>query len=466
MFGPVGWRARTRQTIAVGAQADGTLVALRNDTITQTSTFDEFTETACLPARMLYACPNNATTHRLVKCDIGTPSYMRAPGFAPGTFALESAMDELAYELKMDPLALRQKVYAERDPEKNRPWSSKSLRECYRLGAERFGWDKRKPEPRSMQDGNMLVGWGMATSVYPTHRAESSASARMRQDGTALVESGTQDLGTGTYTVMTQIAADALGVSPDRVIFRLGDTEYSETPVSGGSQTCASTGSAVHLAARALRDKLIKMAVADARSPLYQADAGDVVAEDGRLVSTRDRSRSETYQDLLYRNGQQEVEAHADARPGPERDQYSMYAFGAQFAEVRVDKDLGRPRVSRMVGVFAAGKILNAKTARSQFIGGMVFGIGMALYEQTVMDDRHGRVVTNNLAEYLVPVNADVPAIEALWVDEVDEHVNPIGVKGIGEIGTTGSAAAVANAVYHATGKRVRDLPITLDKLL
>jgi xanthine dehydrogenase YagR molybdenum-binding subunit len=415
---------------------------------------------------MLYPTANNETSHRLVKSDIGTPSFMRAPGEAPGTNTLEIAIDEMAYALKMDPLEFRLKNYADQDPDKNRPWSSKSLRECYRVGAERFGWSKRRPEPRSLREGHTLVGWGMASSVYPTRRSASSAVARLHKDGSIIVEAGTQDLGTGTYTIMTQIAADAIGVHPNQVTFRLGDTEYPETPVSGGSQTAASTGSAVLLAGRALREKLIQAAVSDKSSPLYNLGAQEVEIDGGKLYARGTPSRAETLAQLMERQSQAVLEGHGDAHPGDERDRYSMYAFGAQFAEVRVDEDLGEIRVSRMTGVFGAGKILNPKTARSQFIGGMVWGISMALHEHTMMDDRLGRFVNNNLAEYHIPVNADVPEIDASWVDEVDEHVNPLGVKGIGEIGVTGGAAAVANAVYHATGKRIREYPITLDKLL
>ncbi len=466
MFGSLGYRPQTHQEVAAGAAADGTLLALRHDTITHTSSFDVFVEPASLTARMLYNSANNSTSHRLVRTDTGTPTFMRAPGECPGTYALECAMDELAYALKMDPVALRLKNYAEEDPDKDRPFSSKSLRECYKLGADRFGWEKRTPEPRSMRKGNQMIGWGMATSLYPTHRSASSAVARLRADGTALVEAATQDLGTGTYTIMTQMTADALGLSTAQVVFRLGDTAFPETPISGGSQTAASTGSAVHLAGLALREKLTQMAVSDSSSPLYQASVQDIVIEEGRLMLKDNRQRGETYQAMMQRQGKKEVEAHADTKPGEEQKKYSMYAFGAQFAEVHVDADLGQIRVSRMVGAFAAGKILNPKTARSQFIGGMVWGISMALHEETKLDERLGRIVNNNLAEYHVPVNLDVPAIEALWVDEKDEHVNPIGVKGIGEIGNTGAAAAIANAIFHATGKRIRDLPITLDKLL
>lgn len=466
MFGMLGFRSETRQAMRAGAKRDGTLTALSHDTICHTSTFDQFVESASLPSRMLYATPNNSTSHKLLRSDIGTPSFMRAPGESVGTYGLEAAMDELAYELKMDPVELRLKNYAEIDPEKHLPWSSKSLRECYRMGAERFGWSKRLPEPRSMRQGNLLIGWGMATAEYPTRRSASNASARLNADGTFSVDAGTQDLGTGTYTIMTQIAADSFGVPAHRVKFRLGDTLLPQTPVSGGSQTAASTGSAVYLAAQALREKLIQTAVSDPQSPLSGVNAQDVAMENGRLSSRSNPSKGETFAELLSRRGQPYIEAQASAKPGSEKERYSMYAFGAQFAEVHVDADLGHIKVARMVGCFGAGRILNAKTARSQLMGGMVWGISLALYEEAHTDYRLGRWVNNNLAEYHVPTNADVGQIEVLWVDEKDDHINPLGAKGIGEIGITGAGAAIANAVFHATGKRVRDLPITLDKVI
>jgi xanthine dehydrogenase YagR molybdenum-binding subunit len=466
MFGSIGWRSRTRQTIALGVGRDGTLTALHHDTVAQTSSFDEFAEAAGRPTRMLYASPNLATRHRLVRADIGTPSYMRAPGWAPGTYALECAMDEMAVALGMDPLEFRLNNYAGHDPETDHLWSSKALRECYRQGAERFGWSRRPPAPRTRRDGDMLIGWGMATSVYPTHRSEAAAIARVCTDGTVLVQSGTQDLGTGTYTIMTQVAADALGLPPDRVAFALGDTRYPEAPISGGSMTAASVGSAVHLAALALRRKIVRLAIGDRRSPLAGQPARSIRIENGRLVSRRDAEMSESLEELVVRHPGTKLEARAKAVSGDEEDRYAMYAFGAQFVEVRVDAALGSVRVSRMVGVFDIGRVLNAKTARSQLFGGMVGGLGMALHEETVFDERLGRVVNNNLAEYHVPVQADVPDIEVAWIDGADPRANPLGAKGIGELGITGAAAAVANAVYHATGRRVRDLPITLDKLI
>ncbi len=466
MFGMVGLRSQTRQTMRLGAKQDGTLTALGNETYSHTSTFDEFVESSTLCTRMMYQSPNSGTAQRLVKSDIGTPSFMRAPGESTGTFALEVAMDEMAYALKMDPIEFRLKNYAETDPEKNKPWSSKSLRECYRQGAERFGWSKRTPEPQSMREGHTLIGWGMASAVYPTRRSASNASARLNADGTFSVDAGTQDIGTGTYTIMTQIAAQSFGVPMQKVKFRLGDTEFPQTPVSGGSQTAASTGSAVYLAAQALREKLIQMAVSDGASPLSGANEQDVVLDGGRLYVRSNPSKGETFQALLTRRGQPFIEAQANAKPGEEKNKYSMYAFGAQFAEVRIDADLGQMKVSRMLGCFGAGKILNSKTGRSQLLGGMVWGVGMALYEEAAMDERLGRWVNNNLAEYHVPTNLDIGNFEAIWVDEKDEHINPLGAKGIGEIGITGAAAAIANAVYHATAIRVRDLPITPDKVL
>ena len=466
MFGPIGFRSETRQTVKAVADADGKLVSMSFDTLGQTSVFDEFTESSSVVARMLYTCPNQLTSHHLVRLNTGTPSFMRAPGESSGTFGLESFMDELAYELKMDPVELRLRNYAEQDPEKGKPWTSKSLRECYRQGAAKFGWSQRNPEPRSKRVGNTLIGWGMATSVYPSRRSPAAAKAILRADGSVLVLAGTQDLGTGSYTVFSQVAAETLGIPTNQVTFRLGDTDYPKTPVSGGSQTAASTGSAVRIVCQSLQEKVIQMAVSDSQSPLNGVSAQDISFSSGRLVQTSNPSRGETIAALLKRKGLDQVDATADTKPGPEKDQYSGYAFGAQFVEVHVDADLGMVRVNRMVGAFGAGRILNAKTARSQLLGGMIWGIGMSLTEHTIMDEPRGRYVNMNLAEYHVPVNADAPDIDIIFVPEDDQHINPIGVKGVGEIGITGASAAIANAIFHATGKRIRELPITPDKLL
>jgi xanthine dehydrogenase YagR molybdenum-binding subunit len=466
MFSMVGHRPKTRQHVVLAADARGALVGIRHDVISETSTFDEFVEPSAVQTRMLYACPNVVTSHRLVRLDVGTPTFQRAPGESTGTFALESAMDELAHALHLDPLELRLRNYAETAPDDGKPWSSKSLRECYRQGAERFGWSKRELPPRSMRDGRWLVGWGMATATYPARQSPSSAIARARPDGTVLVQAGSQDIGTGTYTIMTQIAADALGVRYERVRFELGDTNFPETPVSGGSQTASSTGSAVKMACLELRKKLVERAVADPASPLHGLSPEAVETDGGALVATGDQSKRDPYEAIVSRSAQPEMVAEFHTMEKEDRKKFATHSFGADFVEVRVDEELGEVRVSRVVAAFAAGKILNQKTARSQFIGGLVWGLGLALLEHTERDSRSGRVVTRDLADYHVPVHADVPAIDVIMVPEEDPHVNEIGAKGVGEIGITGVGAAIANAVHHATGKRVRDLPITLDKLL
>ncbi len=441
MYGPVGARPQTEQQIALGALKDGTLTAVRHDVLSHTSRFEDFSEPSAMVTRMLYESPNIETKHRLVKLDLGTPTYQRAPGEATGTFALESAMDELAVALHMDPLALRLKNYAEKDPDSGHPFSSKSLRECYRIASERFGWSKRNMTPGAMREGNALIGHGMATATYPTNRSKASAIATATLDANnmvhVLVQSASQDIGTGTYTVMTQIAADALGLPTSDVRFELGDSRMPPSPVSGGSMTAASTGSAVHAACTELRSRAMAL-----------------------------RQPNETLVNTLSRQPGRQLSVTVDSAPGSERQNYSMHSFGAVFAEVRVDRDLGEIRVPRIVSAYGAGRILNAKTARSQFIGGVVWGVGMALEEETLVDRKSGRYVNSDLAEYHVPVNADIGTLDVSFVDEVDTIVNPIGVKGIGEIGITGVAAAIANAVYNATGVRVRDLPITLDKVM
>ena len=466
MFGPVGGRPMTVQRVTLAATRDGTLTAIRHHSTSSTSTIEDWVEPAVAQTRMLYATPNLETQYDLKRLNIGSPTFQRAPGESTGTFALESAMDELAYALKMDPVALRLKNYAERDPESGRPWSSKKLRECYASGGERFSWSRRPIEPRSMRDGRWLVGWGMATATYPARTSQAASAARMLADGRAWVRAGSQEIGTGTYTVMTQIAADALGIDQERVRFELGSTEMPENPASTGSVTAASTGSAVNVAATALRQKLVQMAVTDAASPLHGAAEVDVRVADGRMSLASDGTRGETYAALIARSGGQPVEVTVTNRPGPEQQQYSMHAFGAVFTEVRVDEELGLVRVPRIVTAHAVGRVLNEKTARSQIHGGVVWGIGMALEEETLIDPRSGRYVNADLAEYHVPVNADVGTIDVAFIDEPDAAVNRIGVKGCGEIGITGVAASIANAVWHATGRRMRELPIRVERVM
>jgi xanthine dehydrogenase YagR molybdenum-binding subunit len=424
MFTMTGYRPHTTMTVALGATQEGKLTAIRHDAVGQTSTYEEYTETVLTPARILYACPNVSTHYRLAAMNVNTPAPMRGPGEATGVYALESAMDELAVALKIDPVELRLCNFADADPQSGLPWSSNSLKQCYRAAAERFGWSRRKPEPRSMRDGRLLVGYGMATATWPTHRQPATVQVRLLADGTAVVRTATADIGPGTYTSMTQIAADALGLPVAKVRFELGDSNYPPAPIEGGSMTLASVGSAVHEAALAARDK--------ART----------------------------------RNGDDIVEVTHTSKVGGEGEKLAMRAFGVHFVEVRVDPDLGTVRVARVVSRIAAGRIVNPKTAGSQAIGGVVGGLGMALLEETVWDPRNARCVNANLADYHVPVNADVPDLDVQFVEEEDRHVNPLGAKGIAELALVGVAPAVANAVYHATGRRVRDLPITPDKLL
>jgi xanthine dehydrogenase YagR molybdenum-binding subunit len=468
MFGGHGNRPRTEQRVRIGADASGKLLALAHDVRSQGSRYDDFIENAAVISRMLYAVDNQLTTHRGVRHDVVTPTYMRAPGESSGSFALESAMDELAYATGVDPVQLRLLNYAESDPQEKKPWSSKSLRQCYAQAAERFGWARRTPRPGSMRspDG-LLVGMGMASSTYPSNRSSASASATLNGDGTAHFTSAGVDIGTGAYTAFTQVAADAVGLPANRVRFDLGDTLMPPAPVAGGSQLTASVANAVHEAGVSLRRKLAALASAHPESPLHGHAYDDLAFADGRAFVKAQPARGETFVAIMQRAGASSLSAHADVQHDrKQKSPYSSHAFGAHFAEVHVDPDFGTVRLARMVSAFAAGRIVNAKTASSQFLGGTVWGVSMALHEEGRIDERSGRYMNASLENYLVPVNADIPAVEIILVDEQDAHVNPLGIKGIGEIGNVGSAAAVANAVHHATGKRIRDLPITPEKLL
>ena len=375
-------------------------------------------------------------------------------------------MDELAYALKIDPLELRLINYAERDPESGKPFSSKALRECYRLGAEKFGWKDRKFEPRSMRDGRLLVGWGTATGIWGAFQMPATARITFKANGTAHVASATSDIGPGTYTVITMIAAEYLGLKPEQVEFELGDSNFPRAPAQGGSWTTASVGSAVHGAALAVTARLLEFANRDANSPLKGAAAADVEMLDGRLRLKNDTARFVNIAEVMKRNGLTEITETFESKPSEERRNYATLAHGAQFIEVKVDPDIGQVRVTRAIEVTACGRIINPKASHSQEIGGVVWGIGMALQEATEIDHRFGRIMNPNLQHYHVPVNADVHMVETIFVEEDDTVVNPLGVKGMGELGMVGIPAAIANAVFHATGKRIRDLPITPDKLL
>jgi xanthine dehydrogenase YagR molybdenum-binding subunit len=469
MFTGHGYRPYTIQKIALGAERSGKLTSMIHEAVHNTSSFEEFNDNTTGFTRQVYACPNLYAPMKITTTDLNTPTWMRAPGAVSGMFALECAMDELAYALKIDPLELRLINYAEVDPESGRPFSSKALRECYRLGAEKFGWKERKMEPRSMRDGRLLVGWGTATGIWGAFQMPAAARITFKADGTAHVASATSDIGPGTYTMVTMIAAEYLGLPIERVKFELGDTKFPRAPSQGGSWTTASVGSAVHGAALAITAKLLALALAnrEADSPLKAAaSSSDVEMLDGLLRLKSDPSRSVSISELMRRNNLTEVTETFESRPSKEREKYATMAHGAQFVEVKIDPDLGIVRVTRAIEVTACGKIINPKASHSQEIGGVVWGIGMALQEATEIDHRYGRIMNPNLQHYHVPVNADVHEVETMFVEEDDKVVNPLGVKGMGELGMVGIPAAIANAVFHATGKRVRELPITPDKLL
>jgi xanthine dehydrogenase YagR molybdenum-binding subunit len=466
MFGPVGGRPQTHQHVVLGAKHDGTLVALRHHAHSHTSVFEDFTEPSSAVSRMLYACPAIDTAQRLVQLNVGTPTFQRAPGESTGTFALEIAMDELAYKLKMDPIELRLKNYAEKDPTSNKPFSSKHLRECYARGAEGFGWSERKPEPRSMRRGDDLIGYGVATATYPANRSSASAYVQFEPNGRVTVLCGSQDLGTGTYTVMAQTAAATLNMPIDLIDAKIGDSKMPKSPVSGGSQTSSSVAPAVQAAVKQAQLTLLTAVVSDAASPLHGLDPQELDVQNGRIIHKGDPGRSEAFAAYLTRNGSKPIGAMGSAEPDQDTKQYSTHSWGAVFAEVAVDEDLGRATVRRIQGVYDVGTLLNEKLGKSQLIGGIVWGISLALHEDSHLDPRSGRIVNNNLAEYHVPVNADIRQIEVSVLNIPDNKFNPLGGRGIGEIGITGAAAAVANAIFHATGKRIRTAPITPDMLI
>jgi len=464
-----GYRPHLRHAVDLGAASDGMLTAVKHEAVAHTAPFDNrIVAPVTKTTPRVYACPNVAMTYQMAHVNLSGPFTMRGPGETPGLFAFECAMDELAYTLQMDPIALRLKNYAETDPENGKPWSSKSLRQCYEQGAAKFGWDKRDPKPGVMKtEHGKHLGYGMATMMYDAKSASTAASARMSANGSVVIQSATADPGTGPYTIMPQIAADALGVSASSVRLELGNPRLPKAPIAAGSQTSASVGSAVQAAAKSLRRRLLEFAFSDPASPLHGLTEAQVEVEAGRAYSRSNPSLAETYTDILGRHAPYGLEAAAEVNPHTAAKEFSLYSFGAHFAEVQIDPDFGEVRVTRYVGAFGAGRILNAKTAHSQLLGGVVWGIGMALHEETHLDKTLGRIVNPDLSEYHIPVNADIPAdMDLFFVDEEDAHANPLGVKGIGEIGTIGAAAAIANAVYHATGKRIRKLPITPDKVI
>lgn len=429
MFTNVGYRPHTWQKVGIGATAAGKITGITHEAIGQSSTYEEFTEGVLQMTRMMYDCDNVTTRYKLLQLDVGTPAPMRGPGESTGAYALECAMDELSYALKMDPIELRLRNYAAIDPERKLPWSSKFLKECYQQGAEHIGWHNRKPEPGTTREGEWLVGYGMGTGVFGAHRGLARAKAILKTDGSLLIQSAASDIGPGTGTAMVQIAAEEMGMPVENITFELGNSSLPQAPTQGGSATVASVGSAVKEVCIMLKQKLQELKAAGQPQP-------------------------------------EVLEVMAESKPGDEQKKYSMYSFSVHFAKVHVHPATGEVRVQKVVACIDAGTIINHKTAGSQSLGGIVGAIGMALTEEVMIDHRYGRLVNNNFADYHVPVQADIMEIVPLFVDKPDPYNNPIGTKGIGEIALIGCAPAIANAVYHATGRRVRDLPITPDKLL
>ncbi|WP_341702798.1 xanthine dehydrogenase family protein molybdopterin-binding subunit [Ferrovibrio sp.] len=463
MYGNTGHRPAFVQRIRLGADKNGKLDALGHEVVSQTAYYEEFAEQTAAFTRSLYAAPNRITRHRLVRLDLPSGDTMRAPGEAPGMLALECAMDELAEKLGLDPIELRVRNEPTEDPERKVPFSSRGLIACMREGAQRFDWARRPSQPGTLRDGRILIGYGMSAAIRPNYLRPAQAKVRIDRHGIVQARLDMTDIGTGTYTILAQIAAEALGLPMDRIQVNLGDTDFPRTPGSGGSFGAASAGSALHNACLALREKIAGLAVADRRSPLSGGNARDAVFAEGMI---KIGGRSEPFATVLSRGPSEGLEADGRIAPGETYVKFSQHGFGAHFAEVGVDMDTGEIRLRRMLGVFAAGRILNAKTARSQMIGGMIWGVGSALHEEGVVDPRYGHFVNHDLAEYHIPVNADIRNIEAIFLDEKDDKGNPLGIKGIGELGICGAGACVANAVYNATGIRVREFPITLDKLL
>lgn len=465
MFHLNGNRPATRQRVQLGAEHDGTLTAFGHDVVMKLSTGDDYVEQTATSGRSLYAAPNRKTVHRVVELDLPNSEDVRAPGEAPGLLAIECAMDELASTLRMDPIELRIKNEPAKHPETGVPFSDRRLVECMQEGARLFGWDKRPVIPGSMREGRWLIGYGMAAAIRPHFQFESEVRVRIDSRGIAVVQSDMTDIGTGTYTIVTQIVAEALGLPVERVHVELGHSDFPKGGGSGGSWGAGNTATAAHRACVELRQQITAAAVADAKSPLHGLDAGAAAWVDGRIVIG---NASEALTDVLARGFPTGIEAigKVDTATPAMNLPYSLNTYGAHFAEVRVDADTGEVRLHRMLGVFVAGRIFNAKTARSQLLGGMIWGASAALHEEAVVDERYGSFINHDLASYLMPVHADIPNVEVVILDSFDDKANELGAKGVGELGICGAGAAVANAVFNATGVRVREFPITIEKLL
>jgi xanthine dehydrogenase YagR molybdenum-binding subunit len=465
MFTMVGHRPYTVQTIQMGADKDGKLVAINHAATAETASYEDFTEATVNMTRFMYACPNVSTRYRLVRLDRSVPIWMRGPGEATGAFALESAMDEMAYKLNLDPIEFRLLNYTETDPEHDRPYSSKHLKEAYERGAEAIGWKDRKSQPGTVKEDNWLVGYGMSTGVFNAFRWEASARAILNADGSLVIQSAVTDIGPGTGTALTMIAHNVLGVPFERIKVEYGDTSLPKAPTQGGSAIVSAVGSAVFDACSKVKTELFALAL-KAGGALAGLEPAELTLADGVVSVEKDPGKKVAVNTLMASNQLAKIEKDADSKGSPDLEKYSMYSFSVHFVKVRVNPLTGAVRVAKAVSVADSGRIISPKTAASQMIGGVAGGIGMALTEEALIDHRFGRFINNNLADYHVAVHADVPAIETIFIDKPDPVINPMGAKGMGEIALIGFAGAVANAVFNATGQRIRELPITPDKVM
>ncbi|MBZ9841123.1 xanthine dehydrogenase family protein molybdopterin-binding subunit [Mesorhizobium sp. CA5] len=484
-FTSYGGRAATRQTVAIGADRDGKIQSIVHRGVNETAVDGTWVEPLGSVTSIMYATPNFSSKQNVVRVNTVVPGAKRAPGENPSAFGIESAIDELAYELGIDPLEMRLINYAEQDPHAKKAWSTRQLREAFAAGAEAFGWAKRSNPPRSMRDGRQLIGWGVAAGTYPVRRAHGEAVVKLLSDGSVEVESSSIDMGQGTYTILAQTAAETLGVPVERVAVKLGDSHFARAGVTGGSRLAGVMTGAVHKAAGQALDELIGLALSDPRSPFQKLQANTLQVRDGRIASPRGEGPDLSIADFMMAIGRDQIEAKGDTLPAsttPEEryknyttiamsiphteGDYSRHSWCAHFVEVRVDEDFGTVRVARVVSALDSGRLYNPKLAESQWKGGIIMGIGQALLEEGIVDRRHGRIVNGNFADYMLPTNADIPDIQTISVGIPDPHSSALGGKGVGELAIVGIAPAIANAVFHATGKRVRDLPITLEKLI
>lgn len=465
MFTTVGYRPYSWQKVAIGASKDGKFTGITHHAISNTSKYEEFTEGISNVSQFLYDCPNVNTTYKLMALDLNTPVWMRGPGPASGCFGLESAIDELSYKLNMDPIDLRLKNYAEIHPVSKLPWSSKYLKECYELGKEKIGWSNRPSVPGSLKEDGMLVGYGMGTGVFGAGRGPATVRGILKSDGTLTLQCAVSDMGPGTATAMTSIASDRMGMPDDKIQFELGNTDFPTGPTQGGSGTSAAIGTAITVVCDTLKQTVKELAIANvAAFKNYKIE--ELQFEKGMITVTNDPSKTIAFTEIIKQSGKDSLEVTKDSGRSAEGRNYAMNSFSVHFVKLHVHPVTGVIKLKHIVSTADAGKIISEKTAKSQMSGGAVGGIGMALHEEVIIDHRYGRYVNSNLADYHVPVNADIPVMDVLLVDKPDYVISPVGSKGIGEIALIGVAPAIANAVYNATGKRIRELPITPDKLV